>query len=147
MDNKKERLKKIYNLSLKGVGGEREQAQAILDKLLKKYELSLDDIDDEDTAYDYELKYHREEQLRILHQTIYKVLNSTDEIYDIRYTSSGRLCRNRMVVHCTAIQKVEIEFLFDFYKRIWEKDKEMLKISNLMKGISDETPIKQIETK
>lgn len=54
MDNKKERLKKIYNLSLKGVGGEREQAQAILDKLLKKYELSLDDIDDEDTAsYDY----------------------------------------------------------------------------------------------
>lgn len=177
MDNKKERLKKIYNLSLKGVGGEREQAQAILDKLLKKYELSLDDIDDEDTAsYDYELKYHGEEQLRILHQTIYKVLNSTDEIYDIRYTSSGRLCCNRMVVHCTAIQKVEIEFLFDFYKRIWEKDKEMLmkafiqkheifgslkegekptelpnaemlKISNLMKGISDETPIKQIETK
>lgn len=72
MDNKKERLKKIYNLSLKGVGGEREQAQAILDKLLKKYELSLDDIDDEDTAsYDYELKYHGEEQLRILHQTIY----------------------------------------------------------------------------
>lgn len=176
MDNKKELLKKIYNLSLKGVGGEREQAQAILDKLLKKYELSLDDIDDEDTAYDYELKYHGEEQLRILHQTIYKVLNSTDEIYSIYYTSSGRLCRNRMVVHCTAIQKVEIEFLFDFYKRIWEKDKEMLmkafiqkheifgslkefekpkelpeaeisKICNLMKGISDETPIKQIETK
>lgn len=176
MDNKKELLKKIYNLSLKGVGGEREQAQAILDKLLKKYELSLDDIDDEDTAYDYELKYHGEEQHRILHQTVYKVLNSTDEIYSVRYTSSGRLCRNCMVVHCTAIQKVEIEFLFDFYKRIWEKDKEMLmkafiqkheifgslkegekpkelseaersKISNLMKGISDETPIKQIETK
>lgn len=181
MDNKKERLKKIYNLSLKGVGGEREQAQAILDKLLKKYELSLDDIDDEDTAYDYELKYHGEEQYRILYQIVYKVLNSTDKIYSIRYTSSNRLCRNRMVVHCTAIQKVEIEFLFDFYKRIWENDKEMLmkafilkheifgdfkegekptelskaeiskaeilKISNLMQGISDETPIKQIETK
>lgn len=37
MTEQKERLKKLYALALRGVGGEKEQAQAILDKLLKKY--------------------------------------------------------------------------------------------------------------
>ena len=47
MTEKKERLKKLYALALRGVGGEKEQAQAILDKLLKKYAMTLDDLDDE----------------------------------------------------------------------------------------------------
>ena len=35
MTEQKERLKKLYTLALRGVGGEKKQAQAILDKLLK----------------------------------------------------------------------------------------------------------------
>ena len=46
MTEQKERLKKLYALALRGVGGEKEQAQAILDKLLKKYAMTLDDLDD-----------------------------------------------------------------------------------------------------
>lgn len=42
MTEQKERLKKLYALALRGVGGEKEQAQAILDKLLKKYAMTLD---------------------------------------------------------------------------------------------------------
>jgi hypothetical protein len=41
MTEQKERLKKLYALALRGVGGEKEQAQAILDKLLKKYAITL----------------------------------------------------------------------------------------------------------
>lgn len=36
MTDQKERLKKLYALAMRGVGGEKETAQAILDKLLKK---------------------------------------------------------------------------------------------------------------
>lgn len=68
MTEQKERLKKLYALALRGVGGEKEQAQAILDKLLKKYAMTLDDLDDE-VIQEYDLEYHGKEQDRILMQT------------------------------------------------------------------------------
>ena len=70
-------------------------------------------------------------------------------------------------------EKVEIEYLFDFYKRLWEKEKdaflaayiqkhrifairadvepqeisreEALKMGALMQGMSDESPLRAIE--
>lgn len=72
MTEQKERLKKLYALALRGVGGEKEQAQAILDKLLKKYAMTLDDLDDE-VIQEYDLEYHGKEQDRILMQTAYKL--------------------------------------------------------------------------
>ena len=72
MTDQKERLKKLYALALRGVGGEKVQAQAILDKLLKKYAMTLDDLDDE-VIQEYDLEYHGKEQDRILMQTAYKV--------------------------------------------------------------------------
>lgn len=75
MTDQKERLKKLYALALRGVGGEKVQAQAILDKMLKKYAMTLDDLDDE-VIQEYDLEYHGKEQDRILMRTVYKV---TDE--------------------------------------------------------------------
>lgn len=173
MTDQKERLKKLYALALRGVGGEKVQAQAILDKLLKKYAMTLDDLDEE-IINDYDLEYHGKEQERILKQTVYKVTDDKNSFYHLLYTESGKTCRTRLRVHCTAAQKVEIEFLFDFYKRVWEKEKEALlqaffqkhrifgnlkqgekavelpleeleKLSALMRGLSDEQPLKQIE--
>lgn len=37
MTDQKERLKKLYALAMRGVGGEKETAAAILAKLTKKY--------------------------------------------------------------------------------------------------------------
>lgn len=61
MTDKKEHLKKLYELAMRGVDGEKEQAQAILKKLLKKYAMTLDELD-EDIINDYELEYHGKEQ-------------------------------------------------------------------------------------
>lgn len=120
MSTKLERLKKLRALALGGVGGEKEQAQAILDKLMKKYDISFDDMD-EDILNNYEFEYHGKEQESLLRQTIYKVTNSKSSMWGLRYTYSGRKCKTRLGGQCTAAQKVEIEFLFDFYKRLWEK--------------------------
>ncbi len=173
MTDQKERLKKLYALALRGVGGEKEQAQAILDKLLKKYTLTVEDLDEE-IIQEYDLEFHGKEQDRILMQTVYKVTDDKDSFYHLQYNHSGRACRTRLRVRCTAAQKVEIEFLFDFYKRVWEKEKEallqaffqkhrifgnlkegesgkelspdeLLKLECLMRGLSDEQPLKQIE--
>jgi hypothetical protein len=168
----KERLKKLYALALRGVGGEKEQAQAILDKLLKKYAMTLDDLDDE-VIQEYDLEYHGKEQDRILMQTAYKVTDDKNAFNHLQYNHSGRACRTRLRVRCTAAQKAEIEFLFNFYVRLWEKEKEallqaffqkhrifgnlkdgesgaelspeeLLKLELMMKGLSDEQPLKQL---
>lgn len=173
MADPKERLKKLYALAMRGVGGEKETAQAILEKLLKKYAVSLDELD-EDNIRKYQLEYHGKEQERLLMQTVYKVTDDTTAFYPLCWTRSGRKCRTILGVKCTAAQKAEIEFLFDFYTRVWEKEREALlqafiqkhrifgnlkdgekgkELSNeelekmyaLMRGLSNETPLLQIE--
>ena len=173
MTNQKERLKKLYTLAMQGVGGEKEQAQIILEKLLKKYAISLDELDEE-IINKYQLEYHGEEQKSLLMQTIYKITNDKNAFYSLKWTRSGRKCRTLLGVECTAAQKTEIEFLFNFYVRVWEKEREALlqafiqkheifgklkngekgkelsyeeleKMRALMKGLSDETPLLQLE--
>lgn len=173
MTDKKERLKRVYALAMNGVDGERVQAQAILEKLLKKYAMTLDDLD-EDIINEYEIEYHGKEQEKLLMQTIYKVTDNKNSFYHLRYTYSGRKCKTRLGVCCTAVQKAEIEFLFTFYIRVWEKERKALleafiqkhsifgnlkgdekpqkcspeeleKMYALMSGLSDETPLLQIE--
>ncbi len=172
MSNQKERLKKLYALALSGVGGEKEQAQALLEKLLKKYAVSLEDLD-EQIVSEYHLNYHGSEQEKLLMQTIYKVTDDAHSFYHLRYTASGRACRTMLGVRCTAAQKAEIEFLFDFYTRVWEKERaalleafiqkheifgnlregqtarklspeELAKLETLMNGLSNEQPLRQL---
>lgn len=82
-------------------------------------------------------------------------------------------CSSCSAADCTPAEKVEIEYLFDFYKRLWEKEKdaflaayiqkhrifairadvepqemsleESIKMSALMRGMSDESPLRAIE--
>lgn len=125
MNDPKERIKKLRALALRGVGGEKEQAQAILDELLKKYDLTLDDIDDEEIK-SFDLEFHGKEQMQILIQTVYKVTNETGRCNFLAYTGSGRACRTKLRAYCTEAQKHEITFLFEFYTRLFEKDRAML---------------------
>lgn len=173
MTDQNDRLKKLYALAMRGVEGEKENAQAILEKLLKKYAVSLDELD-EDIINEYQLEYHGEEQKILLKQTVYKVTDNTKAFYTLYWTKSGRKCRTILGVRCTAAQKAEIEFLFNFYTRVWEKEEEALlqafiqkhrifgnlkdgekgeelslkeleKMYALMCGLSDEQPLKQLE--
>lgn len=174
MSDIKERLKKVFALALEGAeGGERETAQALLDKLMKKYGLSISDIED-DIPVENEFTYHGNEQRRILMQTVYKVIGHVDEVYVFSNPNTGRICRTKFVVFCTPAQSVEIKFLFDFYSALWQKEKDMLlrafiqkhklfgegsvnsenekmsdeeveKVLVMMRGLSDETPRKLLE--
>lgn len=170
-----ERLKKIRELALRGVpGGEKEAAQALLDKLMKKNGISLSDIED-DTPVENDFTYHGAEQRRILMQTIYKVMGNVDEVYLSKNSVTGRTCRTKFVVICTPAQAVEINFLFDFYSALWEREKDMFlrafiqkhrlfgnrvdniksdkmsdeeieKMLSMMGGLSDVSPHKGIES-
>lgn len=170
----KNRLRKLRELALRGVGGERENAEQLLDQLIKKYGVSLADLD-ESNVKRFELEYHGDEDEKLLLQIIYMVLNDVDCVYGMIYEGSGRKCRTRKSVHCTEAQKLEIEFLHEFYQRLWAKEKayfleafiqkhslfgtkyaksskinrltaeELAKIGMMQRGISDATPRKLLE--
>lgn len=112
-----ERLKKLKELAMRGVGGEREQAIALLDKLTKKYGVSCDDLD-ETIEKDYVFEFHGKFERKLIAQIAYKVRDDKGGIYAMEYTTSGRTCKTKCTITCTEAQKLEIEFLFEFYKRL-----------------------------
>lgn len=173
MNNKQELLQKLKALAEQGYGGERLNAQKKLTELMQKYGISEAELND-DILFDYEFEYHGEIEKKLLIQVIYKVTNIPNSVYSCIYTKSRRICRTRLICHATKAQKIEIEFLFDFYKKLYVKeeriffrafiqkhnlfgelrdgdeptptsDEELSQIYALMNGLSDEQPLKQIE--
>lgn len=172
--NKQELLKKLKALAEHGVGGEKENAQKLLEKFMRKYNISEDDIDD-DRIIKYSKKVKNDYEKQLLVQTVYKVTNG--DAYSFRYIATGRKIKNLVGYECTAAQNIEIEFLFDFYKRLFYKEIDLLlnafiqkhdifgtppedssspdemdlerisRLIQMMSVLSDETPQLQIESR
>lgn len=114
-------LKKVRALAEHGVGGEAENAEKLLARMMKKYGISEEELDEE-TRVRRDFTYHGGEEKKILRQVVYKVTGGY--AYELVYTASGRKVRTQLGADCTPAEKVEIEYLFDFYKRLWEKEKD-----------------------
>lgn len=113
MNEKIELLKKIKTLAEQGAEGERENAKCLLEKLLKKYNLSEDILNDERKGWK-EFRFKNNLECKLLIQIIYKVTNGVD-IYRPRNANTNRPL-NSLKVFCTTSQKVEIDITFAFYK-------------------------------
>lgn len=163
-------LKKIRALAERGVGGEADNAEEILRRLMEKYGVSEDELDEEERRR-HDFEYHGKEQEKLLRQVVYKVTGGY--AYNLVYRASGRKVKTRLGADCTAAEKVEIEFLFDFYTRLWERERdaflsafiqkhriftirddiepqevsreELLKMQALMLGMSDEPPVRALQ--
>lgn len=162
-------LKKIRALAERGVGGEADNAEEILRRLMEKYGVSEDELDEEERRR-HDFEYRGKEQEKLLRQVVYKVTGGY--AYNLVYRASGRKVKTRLGADCTAAEKVEIEFLFDFYTRLWERERdaflsafiqkhriftirddiepqevsreELLKMQALMLGMSDESPVRAL---
>lgn len=173
-DKQKDLLKKLRELSMRGVDGERENAQKLFDKLSKKYGISESELDDE-CVTDHQFTYHGAFEKQLLVQVIAKVLNNEPDFYEYTSNLSGRKKRTLLGAECTEAQCIEINFLFDFYNALYKKeleyffrafiqkhnlyreidddeivpstlsDEEWLKISMLADSMSSETPYLRIE--
>lgn len=65
-------LKKIRALAEHGVGGEAENAEKLLARMMKKYGISEEELDEE-TRVRHDFTYHGGEEKKILKQVVYKV--------------------------------------------------------------------------
>jgi hypothetical protein len=168
-----EKLKKVKALAERGERGEIDAAEATLARLMEKYGISEEELGEEERRR-YDFFYHGKEQKKLLRQIVYKVTNG-GHTYELVYTYSGRPCKTRLAADCTAAEKVEIEYLFRFYTDLYEREREAflaafiqkhelfpdtppegveaqkisaeeyLKMLALMRGMSDESPLRAIE--
>lgn len=127
MTNKEELLRKIKALADKGTGGEKSSANAILTKLMDKYGITEESIDEEHVETRW-FKYSDEIDKRLLCQVMYMVTGDAENCWVNKGKRKQRGCK------CTILQGLEIEALFAFYRRQLKKDLKIFYSAFLFKN-------------
>lgn len=145
MDEKTiQRMKKLQALAERGVGGEKETAEKMLQRMLEKNGIrSLDELQSEE--YEYVLfPYNGKYEMKLLKQCIYKVLMAAgDRTY---YRTKGK--RQKLGIYCTKVQKIEIQMEFDFYRKEFyeELDLFMIAFINAQKIFPPDAPVENSDS-
>lgn len=117
------RIKKVRELTLRGSEGEKTAATILFDQLLQKYHLEDYNFDEEEEKA-FIFTYHNATEQKILIQVFCKVTNS-EQLYELRDDNTGNLLPNQLRGYCTDSQKVQIDFLVDFYMTLWQEEVEL----------------------
>ncbi len=140
MDEKTmQRIKKLQALAERGVGGEKDTAEKMLRRMLKKNGIqSLDELESE--KYEYVLfPYNGMYEMKLLKQCIYKVRTAAgDRTY---YRTKGK--RQKLGIYCTKAQKIEIQMEFEFYRKVFyeELDDFIVAFINAQKIFPPDAPV------
>lgn len=137
------KLRRIYELAIKGVGGEKSNAQAMLEKLLLKHGMSLDELtNSEEQVYEYYFPYRTDFE-RIL------ILQIVAKVQDNHKISAWRYGRKKHVhVELTPSEFFEVDMLYGLYKRAWEAELEVtitafLSVNNIFPESENPDPNKK----
>jgi len=125
MGSKVELLRKIKELSEKGIDGEKKVAEDLLNKLMKKYGVRDEKLVSEEIICHY-FRYRTKLQKKLLAQIIYMVTGDR-----CLYKLKGK---KKIGAYCTNSQRIEIEINFEFYKSAMEKDLEIFHIAFINKN-------------
>lgn len=116
-----ERIKAVKALADRGERGEKENAQAMLEKLMQKYGVTEADLELEQVETVF-FPYHDELERRILIQVIFSVTGKPS--FGCVGGGTGRKHKKRGA-DCTAAQRLEIEFKHDFFYTAAKKEFEV----------------------
>lgn len=113
------RIKKLQALAERGIGGEKIGAKAKLEELMKKYDISLADVEEDEVNY-YVFSCLKKYLKRLLQQCILRVLDDVDTPIYKPYRR-----QNAIGVYCTAAQRLEILLDFEFYTNLFESELDL----------------------
>lgn len=125
-----EKIRKVQALANRGADGEKQSAAALLDKLMKQYGIDEAEIAEERLEkcfFRYKTPYER----KLLVQVIYTVTGKIP--FKCVGSYSGR-ARKQVGIDCTAAERLEIEFSYEFYKAVLEEEMERFYSAFLMKN-------------
>ena len=115
------KLKKLLALAEQGVQGEAENARRLLEKLCKEYDISMEELLDENRVEYHFFSVGRNKiYLDIFSQCFYKVTNIDRLFYK-------QISRSQIAVKMTALQYAELASLFEWHKANLDKDLEDMK--------------------
>lgn len=126
-----EQIKKVKKLAEEGVGGERENAKVLLEKLLKKYKITLDELAEEKKTL-YKFKYKTLFEKKILIQCIAKFAPDVENAKLI-FDDKGKLRINIIGVELTKIQFLDVEAATKFYSKLFTKELELFYMAFISK--------------
>lgn len=114
---REELLKKIKALAEQGIGGEKENAQKLLESLMQKYGITDQDLDDEKIdCFDFKLpKFYNAEKLAC--QVIFSIVGHTKE------KGLSKIGKAYWITSTTA-EFLEFQAKFEFYSHHFKKDLE-----------------------
>jgi len=114
-----ELAKKLKALAERGEGGEKVNAFDQLQKLIKKYDLNLEDFETAKLSYRvFAFDMHDETHKKFVRQVIISVIGLTDMYYN-------GLIHNNWAVEIDDLQYVEISEKIDFYWPIFKREMEI----------------------
>ncbi len=126
----KTKLRKLLELVRQGVGGEKDNAQSVLDKLLKKHGLTLDDLDSEHAeTIPCEFRFGNALERKLLLQVIFTVLNKKSMSVRDNHKNSKTLC-----IKATRAQKLEIDLAWSLFREAFTKEQDRLFIAFIHKN-------------
>lgn len=114
-----ELAKKLKALAEKGVGGEKTNAEKMLNDLFKKHNLTLEELENE-KVQDFYFSIKDENIWQLLYQIV-KNVNFTIKCYGEIPKKNIRELRlkGNYFIECTVLEYIEIEAKFDFYKKLY----------------------------
>ena len=126
-----EKIKKIKALADRGVGGEKTTAQATLERLMQEHGITEADLELEKVETEW-FTYHDELERRILGQVIYSVTGK--QPFGCVGAETGRK-RKKRGADCTAAQRLEIEFNYNFFCEAAKKEFEVFLYAFFVKNM------------
>jgi hypothetical protein len=124
-----ELAKKLKALSDRGEGGEKFNAEMKLKQLMHKYNLTIDDIED-DTILRREFKYKRGQE-QIFIQSIRLVVGRKPRVMSYKKGFGGY---NTFLVDCTQFQFIEVHAIFNFFWPRYQTDLEAFNLAFIYKN-------------
>lgn len=117
-----ELAKKIKALAEKGIDGEKENAAKLLDSLMKKHNISMEDLEDEKLEkFYFKIEIYKHElEVRILHQLVGMFQLKLYGCFPQKLVREYRLPGNYMI-ECSKVMYLEIKAKYDFYCGRMEK--------------------------
>jgi len=113
----KDKLTKIQSLALRGEAGEQENAIALMERLMKEYDLSPEDLTDTKHLNVIRFPIADEFERRLLMQIYGKVVN-TDKI-------QSKVKEGYLFVLLTRFQEEQMKDLFRIYSKAWQEESNM----------------------
>jgi hypothetical protein len=123
MNKKEEVFRKIAKLAQAAENGEKEAAQAALERLKEKYGFALSQLNVGDEVVEKREIKHGNGYRELFFSVIQGYFPHVEEFYKIGNKRSTTL------VECTESEKIDIEVHFDFFKELYEEEKGVFEIA------------------